>query len=121
MIVLGGISLDMLSSARAFVGGESLWAKGQKEAFHSLGRYAQTHAEADYRRYEENIAVSLGDRKARLELSKADPDPALVRRGFLEGRNHPDDIAGMVRLFRRFKHVSFMARAIDIWTAADER
>ena len=119
LIVLCGASLDMLSSARAFVGGESLWAKGQKEAVHALNRYAETRDEADYQRYLENIAAPLGDRKARLELSKINPDLVLARQGFLEGRNHPDDIAGMIRLFRRFRTVSFMAKAIDIWTEAD--
>ena len=119
LVVLGGISVDMLSSARAFVGGESMWAKGQKEATYFLNRYAQTHAQADYRRFRENIAVPLGDRKARLELNKDDPDLSLARQYFIEGRLHPDDVAGMIRLYRRFGTVSFMAKAIGIWTAAD--
>ena len=120
LVILGSISVDMLSAARAFVGGESLWANGEKEAAYFLNRYAQTRAEADYRRFEENIAVPLGDRKARLELSKSDPDLGIARQGFIEGRNHPDDIAGMMRLFRRFGKVSFMAKAIGIWTVGDD-
>jgi PAS domain S-box-containing protein len=43
----------------------------------------------------------------------------LRREGFLAGRIHPDDIPLLVGLFRRFRHVSFMDRAITIWTTAD--
>lgn len=53
-------------------------------------------------------------------LEKPDPDLEVARRGFIQGRNHPDDVGGMIRLFRRFGDVSFMAKAIDIWAVADE-
>lgn len=120
LAVVVSVSVDMLSSVRAFVGAESLWAKGEKEAAYFLNRYAQSRAEADFRNFEKNIAVPLGDRKARLELGKVEPDFAVARQGFIEGRNHPDDVPGMIRLFRRFDKVSFMAKAIEIWSKADD-
>lgn len=120
LMVLGGVSVDMLSAARSFVGAESLWAKGEKEASYSLARYAQTHDEADYRDFQRHISIPLGDRKARLELMKPEPDLVLVRAGFVEGNNDPDDIPGMIRLIRHFGGVSFMADAIAIWKQADD-
>src|ERR1700691_4488163 len=39
---LPGLSLEVLSSVRAYVGGESLWSKGQKDAIHFLTLYSQT-------------------------------------------------------------------------------
>jgi tryptophan synthase beta chain len=32
----------------------------------------------------------------------AEPDIAAARRGFLDGGNHPDDIDGLIRMFRLF-------------------
>jgi diguanylate cyclase (GGDEF)-like protein/PAS domain S-box-containing protein len=43
----------------------------------------------------------------------------VARQGFLEGRNHPDDIEGMIDLFRNFSNVSYIARAIAIWGEAE--
>jgi diguanylate cyclase (GGDEF)-like protein/PAS domain S-box-containing protein len=120
LVLLASESLKIVSASRAYVGGESLWSKAQKEAVYSLIRYAQSHAEADYRGYEESIAVPMGDRRARLELLKDDPDLAVAREGFIAGRNDPDDVDGMIMLFRRFGNVSFMRRAIGIWAEGDE-
>jgi len=120
VVLLATESLRIVSAARAYVGGESLWSKAQKEAVYSLFRYAQTGSESDYLDYRNAIAVPLGDRQARLELEKPEPDVAVAREGFLVGQNDPADIDGMVMLFRRFRDVSFMSRAIGIWSKADE-
>src|SRR4030095_4903711 len=120
LVLLASESIKIVSASRAYVGGESRWSKAQKEAVYSLFRYAQTHSETDYQSYNEAIAVPMGDRRARLELMKGDPDPSLARHGFIAGKNNPDDIDGMIMLFRRFRDVSFMRRAIDIWAQGDE-
>jgi diguanylate cyclase (GGDEF)-like protein/PAS domain S-box-containing protein len=120
LVLLASESLKILSATRAYVGGESLWSKAQKEAVYSLNRYAQTGADADYADYRTAIVVPLGDRRARLELEKPEPDTAVAREGFVAGRNDPDDIDGMITLFRRFRDVSFMKQAIAIWAQGDE-
>lgn len=107
-------------SVRAYVGGEGLWAKAQKDAIDSLEHYASYYDEADYRAYLRLIRVPLGDRKARIELQKPVPDMEIVREGFLEGGNHPDDIEPMAWFFRRFRNVSYMSRAIGNWTRGDQ-
>jgi diguanylate cyclase (GGDEF)-like protein/PAS domain S-box-containing protein len=119
LVLLGNFSMSMLSAVRAYVGGESLWSKAQKASVESLSRYARTHDEADYRRYLGLIAVPLGDRDARLELEKASPDLGVAQRGFLQGRNAPDDVAGLIRLFRWFRHDDGLDQAIAIWTEGD--
>ncbi len=73
----------------------------------------------DYRRFQEAIAVPLGDRVAREELEKPTPDLEAARLGFVVGRNHADDIPGMIRLFRAFRNVSYIDHAIAIWAEAD--
>ena len=116
---LSAFSADTLSAARAYVGGESHWSKGQKDAIYHLYRYSESHDALDYRRHLAALAVSQGDRLARLELDKPVPDMAVVRRGLLQGGNHADDIDSMARLYRRFRHVGFMAEAIRTWAEGD--
>jgi PAS domain S-box-containing protein len=119
LAALGIMSAMTLSAVRAYVGGESLWAKGQKDAVYHLLNYVESHDERDHGKYAAAIAVPLGDRIARIELERPDPDLGLVRSGFLQGGNHPDDIDDMIWLFRYFRRVPFMADAIAIWTEGD--
>ncbi|MFN2376198.1 MAG: ATP-binding protein [Candidatus Binatia bacterium] len=120
LFALAAASMGILSAVRAHVGGEGLWSKGQKEAVYSLRRYAVTRNLADFARYRAAIAVPLGDRKARLELEKPDPDLRVAREGLLQGRNDPADIGGMIRLFRYFRNVDAIDRSIAIWAQADD-
>ncbi|HTO72494.1 MAG TPA: ATP-binding protein, partial [Gemmatimonadales bacterium] len=119
LVAIAALGFDTLSSARAYVGGEALWSKAQKDAVYYLIRYARSRDSVEYAAFEGHLSVPEGDRVARLELDKPRPDYALVREGFLRGRNHPDDIPGMARFYRRFGSVSFVAQAIGIWAEGD--
>jgi signal transduction histidine kinase len=111
-------SLNTLSSLRAYVGGDGLWSKAQKDAVFHLYRYGVARTDQDYRLFEQFMRVPLGDAKTRLELLKATPNIDVAREGFLEGRNHPDDVDGMISLFIDFSNVSYIRKAIDIWSDA---
>src|ERR1700749_4044438 len=89
------ISLHTLSSLRAYVGGEGLWSKAQKDAVFHLYRYGVSHSDGDYQLFQQFMQVPIGDAKARRELLTSNPNITTAREGFLEGRNHPDDIDGM--------------------------
>src|SRR5476649_1632140 len=67
-------AVNTLSSVRAYVEGEGLWSKAQKDAAYHLRIYAFSHDEKDYRAFRDFLKVPLGDKKARLELQKAEPD-----------------------------------------------
>ena len=112
--------VGVLSSARAYVGGESLYSKGQKNAVRWLGQYLRSGDEADYRRYVDALAIPLGDRIAQLELEKPRPDYAVVRGGLLQGGNDPDDIDALIGFYRLFRDVPLVADAIDTWATADD-
>src|SRR3954471_14100219 len=107
LVLLAAESLDIVSATRSYVGGESVWSKGQKDGVYRLFRYAQSRDERDFAAYKAAIAVPLGDRRARLELEKETPDLAVAREGFIAGRNDPADVNGMIMLFRRFHDISF--------------
>ena len=112
-------SVKTLSSVRAFVGGEGLWSKAQKDAIYNLRKYASSGNEADYDEFLYFMKVPQGDRITRMEMAKANPDVSLLRVGFIEGRNHPEDVDGMINLFERFHSISYISKAIKIWSAAD--
>lgn len=119
LVWLAAESMSILVAVRSYSEGESLWSKGQKQAVFHLLRYAETHADNEYQNYRAAIAVPLGDRKAREELNKPNPDYAVAWRGLIEGRTHPDDIPHVIRLYRRFKSISFMAEVISVWERGD--
>lgn len=119
-VAIAAVSLDLLSAVRAYVTGESLYSKGQKDAQIHLLAYAETHRDEDYQRFREALAVPLGDREAREALQQAEPDEARARQGFVQGGNHAEDIDGLIRLFRWFHGVPFMADAIRTWSEGDQ-
>src|SRR5690242_2090836 len=82
-LLAGGVAV--MSGTRAYVGGESLWAKGQKDAYAALLRYAETRNPEDFARYETAIAIPMGDHRARLALLAPTLDWQQAREGFLQG------------------------------------
>lgn len=112
-------AIHTLSSVRAFVGAEGLWSKAQKDALYSLGKYYRTHNEKDYDNFRKFMEVPMGDHKTRVELFKKDPNLDTARAGFLQGRVHADDIDGMIKLFRRFHNISYIHKAIVVWSEGD--
>jgi diguanylate cyclase (GGDEF)-like protein len=120
LVWLAIASIDILAAGRAYVEGESLWSKNQKEAVFHLLRFADTSDEADFRNYEKAMMVPRGFRRARLELEKSQPDLVIVRAGFVAGGTHPDDIPGVIELYQRFHRVSYMKSVLDIWRIGDE-
>jgi diguanylate cyclase (GGDEF)-like protein/PAS domain S-box-containing protein len=120
LVLLVQVQMDALIAVRAYVGGEGLWAKAQKDAIRSLEHYVISRDEEDYNSCRRFIQVPLGDLKARIELQKPNPNLDIAREGFLTGRNHPADIEYMITFFRRFQHTAYMTQTIGYWTAADQ-
>lgn len=113
-------AVSTLTSVRSFVNGEGLWSKAQKDAVYSLFIYAHSHDEKDYGEFRNFLKVPYGDNKTRLELLKPNPDLRVARQGFIEGRNDPVDVDGMINLLRRFNNVSYIEKVIVIWGKAEQ-
>ena len=112
-------SINTLSSVRAYVNGEGLWSKAQKDAMYHLLRYSRSYDEVDYQKFKEFMKVPAGDHKTLVELARKKPEISIAREGFIEGRNHKDDVDGMINLFTRFNSISYINKAIQIWGQAD--
>ncbi len=117
LLMLG--AMEILSAARAYVAGEGLWSKAQRNAVYSLTLYAQTRDPAYYEHYKQALSIPLSDRRARIEMDKPDYDYAEAHAGLLGGDNHPDDIPGMIRLYRCCVEYSYFRRAVSIWKEGD--
>jgi PAS domain S-box-containing protein len=118
-LLVAAISIDAMSAVRAYVTGESLYSKGQKDAQIYLIDYAEHHDEADYQRFLRALDFPIGDRIAREALQRPEPDVEQARRGLLQGGTHPGDIPGVIRLFRWFHKTPLMADSVATWTDGD--
>jgi hypothetical protein len=118
MIIMNYYTIKILSAARAYINGESQYSKGQKDASAHLINYIYLEDPGDYTAFEQNISVPEGCRIARIALIVND-DQELAKKGFLQGRNHPDDIDDMVWLFSNLKGLPLFKKAIGIWTDGD--
>ena len=117
---IASFSVTGMSFLQAYVAGESQWSKGQKDAVHALQRFSGTGADADYRQYLDSIAIPLGDRAAKLEMNRAEPDHALITQEFLKGQIAEPDIDGMIWLYRNFKDTPLFRPALHYWDFGDQ-
>jgi hypothetical protein len=118
---IAGFSLEVMSSVRAYVAGEALWSRSQKNAVYFLNLYLHSGDASQFAQYQASLAVPIGDEFARWALERDPVDVEAARIGFLQGGNHPDDVPGLIWLFRYFKQVSFLKEAIREWAATDPR
>ena len=77
---VAALSMDVLSSVRAYAVGESHYSKGQKDALLHLQRYAQSQREEEYMAFLRSLEVPEGDARARRALQQFPPDVATARR-----------------------------------------
>jgi diguanylate cyclase (GGDEF)-like protein len=116
---IAGFSLEVMSSVRAYVAGEALWSRSQKNAVYFLNLYMRSGEAGQFAQYQTSLAVPIGDEFARWALERDPVDVETARIGFLQGGNHPDDVPGLIWLFRHFSRVSFLQEAIREWAATD--
>lgn len=118
-VIIAAVSLNTLSIVRAYVGGESLWSKGEKDAIYFLSLYADTGEEQYYEKYLRALGVPLGDLDARRALEARHPDFAQAAQGFLRGGIHPDDVSGIIWLFDHFRNAVYLKDAVARWRDTD--
>lgn len=112
-------SLQVMSAVRAYVAGESLWSKGQKDAVHYLQIYVSTGTPLYLQKFDAAIAVPLADRVARRALEAPGNHDAAAREGFAKAGNHDDDIGGLIWLFKYFRTLHHVAGAVTAWRNSD--
>jgi signal transduction histidine kinase len=119
MTAMNYYTIRLLSAARAYINGESQYSKGQKDASAHLINYIYLENPGDYAAFEQDINVPRGDRIARIALS-SNINYQEAKKGFLQGKNHPEDIDDMIWLFGNFHHFAMFEKALGIWVIGDE-
>jgi len=116
---LATFSLQMVTSLRAYVAGESLWSKGQHDAIYFLNRYIDTSNPAYLVRYKTALDVPMGDREGRLALERQPADRSAAAAGFTRGGHHPADIPGIIWGYENFTWFPYMRAAMEHWRNAE--
>ncbi|HEY2658869.1 MAG TPA: ATP-binding protein [Caulobacteraceae bacterium] len=119
--LLGFAGMGISNIARAYVAGEALYSKAQKEAVIDLMRYAYTREDRDYALFLASLQAPKGDRVARQALEASQPDLRSAERGFLQGRNAAADVPTLIMGFRLFSRWPPFAEAVRDWRTADEQ
>ncbi|HKO76508.1 MAG TPA: hypothetical protein VJU52_04790, partial [Flavobacterium sp.] len=118
LIVINFFTIKILSASRAYINGESHYSKAQKDAVRHLIIYIYTQDKREWELYKEEIKVPQGDGIARVALLNHAAD-TIIRNGFLAGRNKKEDLDDVIWMFKNFKNISFMAKAIKEWEQGD--
>lgn len=111
-------SIKINASIRAYINGESMYAKGQKDATRYLSQYLYFLDTSYIPKYQQAIAIPLGDKMARVTMENNGREE-LIRKYFIQGGNHPEDVDNMIWLFSSFNKVSFFQEVVEIWVEAD--
>jgi two-component system sensor histidine kinase UhpB len=119
LVFIGIEGLDILSALRACARAESNWSSAQKSAISHLRCYAHTGNERCHANFLASVRIIQGDRLARLELLKANPDRDVIRNGLMIGNNDPRDVPGITDLLQRYGRTERMQRAFELWAAGD--
>jgi len=118
--VLAGASIYALSAVRALTGGEVLWVLGQKDALYYLDCFAEYGREDDFRAYQNNLAIPLAERDARLALESPVPSYEVMRRGFIDAGNHPDDLDSVIWLLSTFWNFELVREPVRQWVIGEK-
>lgn len=118
LIAVNYLTIQIKSSIRAFIQAESHYSRGQKDAATYLMLYLSDQEDEYYDLFLQHLSVPLGDGRAINALIERQSQD-LIYEGFIQGRNHPDDIEKMIWLHKRFRNVTFIKEAFEHWKRAN--
>ena len=118
-VLLTLVLLEIQTSMRAYIVGESHWSKAEQDAAHLLHRYAQSGNPDQLLALRNSLAVPLGDRQARLALEQTPPDLAAAHAGFLQGNNAEADVGRMARMYRYLRDAPYFRDSVQRWREGD--
>ncbi|MBV8603306.1 MAG: HAMP domain-containing histidine kinase [Pelomonas sp.] len=121
VLVLCIEGMALLSAARAYVGGESLWSKSRAIAVRELRAYGATGSAEHLKNFELHLDVPLADHEARRLMAARAPDLDAITAAFMRGGVAADDVPQMVHLYRWFGETPLLRPTIAAWEQGDIR
>ena len=123
LLVVGALAMvavQIQAAVRAYELSTNQTANSQAQAISALLRYARSHAEADWTRYREAMALPDSARKTRDLLRQYGPEGLpQVEQLMIEAGRHPDDVTAMLRLYRWFGTRFMSPTTRDAWRQTD--
>lgn len=119
LVSLAAVSIDIMSSLRAYIGAESVWSKGEKDATFFLHLYAESGDEVLYQRHTEAMEGLLHLRRARDILDRTQTDMHTAEDELVMGGFARSDVVSAAWVYRIFRHVSYLQDAMDLWKRSD--
>ncbi len=119
LVFLTSSSICVMTSLRAYIAGESVWSKCEKDALFYLSQYAQSGNYLFYERYRAaTIALNaLGE--ARLMLEQDPPNDTAGRRLLVQSGVDQRDVKGAMTIFHLFRHLGLIDPALTYWAQGD--
>lgn len=111
--------VQIQAAVAAYIGGESIWSRSQLSAVIYFDRYASSGNPLDLKQARDWLSVPLSDRTARLAMEVESLDEEAAREGLIGGRNHVDDVGGMIWLVRNLSSIDEFRHAIVAWQNTD--
>lgn len=111
--------IQLQGAGTAYSAGQSRWSRAQLETVFALYRYAEHGDPVDLASARTQLDVLIGDMQARKAMSRDPVDREAAVAGLLQGRNHPEDIPGMIWLYRHFSDWPHLRDAVAVWEASD--
>lgn len=119
VLILATVSIRVMSSARTYIVGESLWSKEQKDAIFYAQVYAETGSEDAYKQYLATADNLRKLRSVRLEFARGAPDPAFARTALIDSGIAPEDVGDVIWVSRIFRHTGYFSEAMSYWSRGD--
>ena len=111
--------LKFLDSGRVFLVGEDLWAGAQKRAAFCLLSYSDSQSSDDLRCFRSEVAVIVGDMRARRELDTRRQTYSIIADGLIEGRNRAADVPTAIFFYNIAPCDPEVEKAVQIWRDSD--
>jgi diguanylate cyclase (GGDEF)-like protein/PAS domain S-box-containing protein len=111
---------EVMNAVRAYVRGEGLWAKSQKDAVIALQNFTLNQSEDEFKRFQQALEIPLADRNARIALEGDMPDKQKAYDYFIKADNSEADSEKMVWFYLWFNNFPYMRNAVKIWRQADK-
>ncbi|WP_280192527.1 EAL domain-containing protein [Delftia sp. PS-11] len=120
LMLTASISLSLVSAVRAFVAGESLWSKAQKDAIYYLSRYVDSGSSRDLKLFRQAMRIPAGDWDARVAMDDNPPRIADAQAAIVVGGNHPDDVQALTLLIKYLRDVAWLQEPYRHWAVGQQ-
>lgn len=120
LMLVSIVSFHYQAALRTYIGGRAAWHTSLDHSLDLLReRIHGRQVAGDCERLSGLLTTPLGNRTARRELEQPDPDYAAVRQALLRGGNRPEDLDGIIRMYRVIRHLPAVQPVKTLWLDGD--